>query len=386
MVAPETAGSRSAILAGMDLLTPSATLPHPHFTLDLCRYQLAAAGFYTATAVGELNHVRHRSFPAREVTAEKLLDLGFTLEMSEVRAGNCNLLVRDADGALALLQTYGGEAKGSPLHATVMVAAHDPRAAESLAERMQQSFAAPDPAPHLVPMTFWTRSAQGPKPMPKLIASPLWEEISDNYAEHARSGLERLVATRALDGGRLILWQGPPGTGKTYALRALARAWRDWCDFHVVVDPDIFFGEDSSYLIDILFREPRRDPEGKPKARLIVLEDAGELVAADARAETGQALSRLLNVTDGLLGQGLNLCTLITTNEPIDKLHPAVLRPGRCAAQIEVPPLDVATANRWLERHDHADRVTEPATVAQLFARTPRAAEPQDPVGTAKSP
>ena len=206
--------------------------------------------------------------------------------------------------------------------------------------------------------------------MPKLIASPLWEEIADNYAAQACTGLERLMATQALDGGRLILWQGPPGTGKTYALRALARAWRDWCDFHVVVDPDIFFGEDSSYLIDILFLEPRRDPEGKPKARLIVLEDAGELVAADARAQTGQALSRLLNVTDGLLGQGLNLCTLITTNEPIDKLHPAVLRPGRCAAQIEVPALDVATANRWLERHDHTDRVSEPVTVAQLFAQT----------------
>jgi len=67
---------------------------------------------------------------------------------------------------------------------------------------------------------------------------------------------------------------GQPGTRKTYALRALARAWRDWCDFHVVVDPDIFFGEDSSYLMDILFLEPRRNSQGEPKARLLVLEDA----------------------------------------------------------------------------------------------------------------
>jgi hypothetical protein len=88
----------------MDLLTPSATLPHPHFTLDLCRYQLAAAGFYTATAAGGLNHVRHRGFPAREITAEKLSGLGLTLEMSEMRAGNSTLLMREADGALALLQ------------------------------------------------------------------------------------------------------------------------------------------------------------------------------------------------------------------------------------------------------------------------------------------
>ena len=346
---------------------PSTTLPHPHFTLDLCRYQLAAASFYTATATRALNHVRHGAFPAREITFEDLGDLGLTVEMSELRSGNSTLLLSDGAGALALLQTYGGE--GSSLHATVTVAAQDTRAAESLATRVGRAFGAPDPAPHLVPMTFWTRSPHGPRSMPKLIATPLWEEIAGNYAADARSELERLMATQSLDGGRLILWQGPPGTGKTYALRALARAWRDWCDFHVVVDPDIFFGEDSSYLVDILFLEPRRTPDGEPKARLLVLEDAGELVAAEARAETGQALSRLLNVSDGLLGQGLNLCTLITTNEPIERLHPAVLRPGRCAAQIEVPPLDVETANRWLAQQGNGASVSGPLTVAELFAQ-----------------
>ena len=166
---------------------PSATLPHPHFTLDLCRYQLAAASFYTATAVGELNHVRHLGFHAREITPEELRDLGLTVEMSELRSGNSNLLLSGADGALALLQTYGGEARGSPLHATVMVAAQDAFAAESLADTVKHAFGAPDPAPHLVTMTFWTHSSQGPRSMPKLIATPLWDEIADNYAPGARS-------------------------------------------------------------------------------------------------------------------------------------------------------------------------------------------------------
>lgn len=352
---------------------PSATLPHPSFTLDLCRYQLASATFYTAAAVGELNHVRHRGFPAREIAPEELQRLGLTTEMSELRSGNASILLRAEGGSLVMLQTYGGHA-GNPLHASLMVGAREAQEAESLADAVKDAFAAPDPAPHLVPMTFWARSSQGPRPMHKLIAAPLWEEIAGNYETAARAELERLMATTSLDGGRLILWQGVPGTGKTYALRALARAWRDWCDFHVVVDPDIFFGEDSSYLMDILFLDGQPMAHGERKARLLVLEDAGELVAASARAETGQALSRLLNVSDGLLGQGLNLCTLITTNEPIDTLHPAVLRPGRCAAQIEVPALDVQTANRWLQEHgkgrENGGAVAEPTTVAELFART----------------
>ena len=51
------------------------------------------------------------------------------------------------------------------------------------------------------------------------------------------------------------------------------------------------------------------DPLGDDERawRLLVLEDAGELMAASARAEVGQGLSRLLNLTDGLLGQGVPL-------------------------------------------------------------------------------
>ena len=48
----------------------------------------------------------------------------------------------------------------------------------------------------------------------------------------------------------------------------------------------------------------------------------------DAKERTGQALSRFLNVVDGLIGQGLRLLVLVTSNEELGKLHPAVSRPG----------------------------------------------------------
>ncbi len=357
----------------MDDVTAGAPvgLPHPRFDLDLCRFPLTAARFYTAAAARELNHLHHRGFPVRGVAREELEELGLFVEMSEQQGSNLsNLLVSAGEDALAWIQLSGGEDRGRPLLASLTVAGREPAGADSLADRVQAALAASEPEGHLVPMTFWSRAQFGPRPMHKLISAPGWEEIAGNYSADARLDLERLMATRGLDGGRLILWQGAPGTGKTYALRSLARAWREWCDFHVVVDPDIFFGEGSSYLMDILFQEARRNAYGLPKSRLLVLEDAGELVAADARAETGQALSRLLNVSDGLLGQGLDLCILITTNEPIERLHPAVLRPGRCAAQIEVPPLDVETANRWLAGHGGGAPIGEPIALAELFART----------------
>src|SRR5438046_8444628 len=82
--------------------------------------------------------------------------------------------------------------------------------------------------------------------------------------------------------------------------------------------------------------------------RLLVLEDTGELLTPDAKSIIGQGLSRFLNVVDGLIGQGLRVLVLVTTNEELRRLHPAVARPGRCAANIEFTALPADEAAAWL--------------------------------------
>ena len=102
--------------------------------------------------------------------------------------------------------------------------------------------------------------------------------------------------------------------------------------------------------------------------RGLLLEDTGELLTPDAKAVIGQGLSRFLNVVDGLIGQGLRVLVLVTTNEPIRWLHPAVARPGRCAANIEFVPLTPDEAVAWLERRGVESRVEGSATLASLYA------------------
>jgi hypothetical protein len=58
----------------------------------------------------------------------------------------------------------------------------------------------------------------------------------------------------------------------------------------------------------------------------------------------------------------------VTTNEPIKALHPAVARPGRCAANIQFEPLSVEESNAWLERHGVGDRVQRPTLLGDLYA------------------
>ena len=147
------------------------------------------------------------------------------------------------------------------------------------------------------------------------------------------------------------------------------------------MDPEAFFGSDTGYFVDVLF-ENEDDDDDTPAdhCRLLVLEDCGELLTADARERSGQGLARLLNLVDGLIGQGLRLDVLITTNEPLTSFHPAISRPGRCGAVVAFDLFDREEAADWLARHEVLAAAPARSTLADLFAlRDGRELAPERP-------
>jgi hypothetical protein len=222
----------------------------------------------------------------------------------------------------------------------------------------------------MMPITFWAADPdKWPQPFMRKLAAPRWAELSGNYDGNVAEGMGRLFARKSCPDERLILWHGQPGTGKTYALRALLREWQSWCDAAFITDAERFVGGAPTYLFQVArFGGGRAGAQARKRSKLIILEDAGELMTTEARALIGQGLSRLLNLTDGLMGQGLNIMVLITTNEPLSTMHPAVVRPGRCLSEIEFGALSVEAANRWLRAHGSGVTVAKPTPLAQLYA------------------
>jgi hypothetical protein len=258
--------------------------------------------------------------------------------------------------------------------AEVTVTAADPEALAKAVADVRSRGPVQEPRPDTVEVEFWYAAAARVEHVKRRVDVPAWEDISGHYPVSVRSqlgALMRLAPPAA--GGRLLLWHGPPGTGKTTAIRALLRAWSGWCRALFVVDAERFLGE-AGYMMSVLLggedhtddEDEEDEGDGGRRWRLLVFEDADELLRADAKRESGQSLSRLLNVADGFIGQGVNVLALLTTNEPIGRLHPAVARPGRCLADVEFRALAPAEAAALL---GGGTRPTGDLTLAEVFER-----------------
>jgi hypothetical protein len=354
----------------------------------------------------QLGHELQLDHAPHSLLLKRVLDEGLPVVRTEQWATSATALVGVGEPMLRVL-SQGSEQGLYPFeHGLAQVGLYHGNAFCAVAGRDEETVAAklselraalppPDPSSaHEVDVTFWTYGPHGPQPSWRPISVPEWDEIRENYSAETRDALEPLMSGfQPARGGQLILWHGEAGTGKTFALRALAWQWRDWCDLHYIVDPDSFFGQHADYLMNVLLQPEwgmsqfhpelghldqgalvvEDAPDGEQRRekgwRLLVLEDTGELLTPDAKAVIGQGLSRFLNVVDGLIGQGLRVLVLVTTNEEIRKLHPAVARPGRCAANVDFRPLTAEESLAWLEGRGAPAETRGATTLAALYSR-----------------
>src|SRR5687767_5956914 len=163
-----------------------------------------------------------------------------------------------------------------------------------------------------------------------------------------------------------ILLHGPPGTGKTLLAKAVAKeSGAEFFSQSAAAFVEMFAGLGAA-RIRRLFAEARAH---RPAVIFIDEIDAvGGQRGSDNNSEREQTLNQLLVEMDGFGSTG-DLVVIAASNL-LDKLDPALLRPGRFDRQIFVSPPDVAGREAILRVHTTGKPLAEDVDLSLIARQT----------------
>lgn len=152
-----------------------------------------------------------------------------------------------------------------------------------------------------------------------------------NVKSHYNDDFDYDKVTEFINGkdSGLVILHGAPGTGKTYVLRNLAQE-NPKKKFYFM-DKSTFEYISSNSFVSFLLSNSVKDS-------VFVLEDC-ETLLSDRLTTGNHLLSTILNLSDGILGDGLNIKFICTFNADISKLDSAILRKGRLKYKYEFKEL-----------------------------------------------
>lgn len=160
----------------------------------------------------------------------------------------------------------------------------------------------------------------------------------------------------------IVLLHGLPGTGKTTYLRYLVGKIKKRVLF---LSPTVADNLMNPEFVELLIDNPNS---------VLIIEDA-ENIIMDRKYNTGSSVSNLLNISDGLLADFLNVQLICTFNSSLTMVDSALMRKGRLIAKYEFGKLSVAKAQRLSKHLGHDVAISKPMTIAEIA--NPHEKEPE---------
>jgi len=178
----------------------------------------------------------------------------------------------------------------------------------------------------------------------------------DMYNEGFDEVHNSIVKSLREDENGLYLLYGKPGTGKSTYIRHIIKECGTEKMKFVYVPSSLFGDFTDPGILPFLLRH---------KGCVFIIEDCESLVTVDGGGRS-EGIADLLNMTDGLLADALNIKIICTFNTEYEKIDEALLRPGRCRCKYEFELLDKDRANKVAERFGLA-KVDDDVSLAELF-------------------
>ncbi|HKY52673.1 MAG TPA: AAA family ATPase [Anaerolineales bacterium] len=153
----------------------------------------------------------------------------------------------------------------------------------------------------------------------------------------------------------MVLLHGEPGTGKTTYIKHLICKYQNKQFIFIQNDfvKDLLKPSFISFLL-------------QNKNAILIIEDAEKVVVSRADSSDDSVVSTILQLTDGLFSDFLNIKIICTFNTNIDHIDKALLRKGRMIAKYNFTPLSVEKTAALAKKLGHDD-VRSSLTLADIF-------------------
>ena len=189
------------------------------------------------------------------------------------------------------------------------------------------------------------------------------EHYGDGFTDFDQKLIKRLVEETK----GLTLFHGVPGSGKTTYIRHLLRKLKELNrDNNVLYFPPTMVGSITDPgFINFISEWVSENTKGK---NYLLIEDAEPLLESrDMSRNIG--ITNLLNLTDGLLNDILNIQIIATFNTKISNIDDALLRPERLMARKEFSKLSIDKAKDLASKVGiNPELVDKEMTLADLYS------------------
>jgi len=179
--------------------------------------------------------------------------------------------------------------------------------------------------------------------------------IEDNYNDDFKDIHQTIIRRLSKNNDKgLVLLHGKPGTGKTYYIRYLISNLKKNVIF---LPPNMAGAITNPDLISILIDNPNC---------IFLIEDA-ENIVIDREKDGHSPVSALLNISDGLLSDCLNIQIVCSFNTDITKVDSALMRKGRLIAKYEFKELEVEKANMLSRKLGFKNTLNSPMALTAIY-------------------
>lgn len=182
-------------------------------------------------------------------------------------------------------------------------------------------------------------------------------DIEFNYGTHFTKVHNKIITQLNKPKSKgLVLLHGTPGTGKTHYLKYLASKIKDK---RVIFVPP--------HLADFI-TSPEMTPFLIENSNSILFIEDAERVITDRNTGGSAGVSNILNITDGILSDMLNIQIVATFNMDKKKIDEALLRKGRLIAEHKFDKLNVEESNKLVQHLKIKDFIaTKPMTLTEIY-------------------